>query len=99
MLLCDRRRMRLDKKKAEYLKSGCIKAAKFSPKPASILGTTIFLSILKNVRNLRRNEEESDSDTERRLIHFTIIFFYYKCIILCCFIRGAYARDTLCVHL
>jgi len=44
--------------------SGCLKAAKLSPKPASILDAATFLSILKKVRNLQRSKKKSHSDTE-----------------------------------
>jgi len=56
MLLCNERKMRLNK-----MFSLCMETAQFSLKPASIVDATMVLRILKSKRNLQINKE-SHSD-------------------------------------
>jgi hypothetical protein len=53
-------------------KSGYLKTAQFSPKPASIVDV---LRILRNVRNLQRSKKESHSDTDHILFYFILFYF------------------------
>jgi hypothetical protein len=57
------------------VKDDCMKTAKFSPKPTSILDATTALSVLKNVRNLQRSTKKSLSDTEYKLFYLITILF------------------------
>jgi hypothetical protein len=57
------------------MKSGYLKTAQFSPKPASVVDVATVLRLLKNVRNLQRSSKESHSDTEHILVSLITILF------------------------
>jgi hypothetical protein len=58
------------------MKSGCMRTAQFSLKPASILNATTVLRILEiNARSLPRSRKESHSGTDFRLFYLITILF------------------------
>jgi hypothetical protein len=82
------------------VKSGYLKPAQFSPKPASVVNVATVLRILKNLRNPQGSKNESHSDTEHILFYFILLQFcflqiyYFVLHYMWGIFHHAYAKDA-----